>query len=125
MHLAHAISSYLTPPAEQSHRCAVCGERGPLAPATAAQAAAYARPALLEEGDLLCAGCAADADDADAALAADPAFQDVCDERHAAYRAALEADLAADAALPWGPQWSAADALVRCGADALGLEVAL
>ena len=52
----------------------------------------------------------------DAALAADPDFAAICDERDARYRAeilAFEADTAADAALPWGPQW--------CGADALDL----
>ena len=52
----------------------------------------------------------------DAALAADPDFAAVCDERDARYHAALAAldfDTAADAALPWGPQW--------CGADALDL----
>ena len=52
----------------------------------------------------------------DAALGADPEFAGVCDERDARYRAeiaALDFDTAADAALPWGPQW--------CGADALDL----
>ena len=50
----------------------------------------------------------------DAALAADPDFAAVCDERDARYRAALAAldfNTAADAALPWGPQWCGADAL--------------
>ena len=50
----------------------------------------------------------------DAALAADPEFAAVCDARHDRYLAdvlALDADTAADAALPWGPQWCGADAL--------------
>lgn len=102
-----ALRSRLTP----APCCVWCAERDATRTATAAHVA-VAREGSLTEGDDLCATCG-DALDEDA-LETEDVFAAVCDARQAAYLAALDAldeDIAADAALPWGPQWCEADAL--------------
>jgi hypothetical protein len=62
------------------------------------------------DADGLCPSCREAAAEA-AELDADPTFAEVCEERRAAWIVALDSDAAAEAAMPWGPQWTEADAL--------------